>query len=384
MRFRLRGTGVTSDLRLRATGVTTADAAFEGEGSIPRSSRGKAPERWLIYPARVLELRLPKTVEQNDEGGFAGWQSTPLLPVYVYRLPRGLYHGQHGAVVDHQRRLLGDVLDTGPDQFSKFPPGDLLRAKTEPHFCSGDAVALSSSQNYFLWLIKFLPRLHLVERAGVEIANCDALFINQPLAPQLQGYLAAGLRPEALRIVKRRHFWCCRSLFVTTVGGHDVPPWAIEYLRRTFASLMPAPLLRPRSKAIYLSRRTAPRRRVLNEEAVCEYLATLGVEAIELSERPLAEQVEIVAQADLIIAPHGAALSNLVFAKSNARVLEIFSDAGTLKCFWILSHQLGITYHYFVAEKVPRADDSDTFDMMIPIEKLKRALDFLLRDDGVA
>ncbi|MDQ6765140.1 MAG: glycosyltransferase family 61 protein, partial [Verrucomicrobiota bacterium] len=320
----------------------------------------------------------PKTIEQDDAGGFGSWHTLHHPPAYVYRLPKSLYHGEHGAVLDQQGRIFGDILDAAIGQFADSAPGDLLPTRTEPRFVDTDAIALSSSLNYYHWLIKMLPRLHLLERAGVEIDKCD-LLVNPPTKFQSEGYAASGLRAKTLRVVGWRHFHYCRNLFVTSVP-HDMPPWTITYLRELFAAtLRGAPA---KSRAIYLSRRNAPSRRVVYEEAVAEYLDTVGVEVIDLAEHPFSKQIEIVAQADLIIAPHGAALSNLAFAKSTARVLEIFSDAATQKCFWILSRHLGITYHYFVAEIVPRNDGSQFMDMIIPVEKLKRALDHLFRDRG--
>ena len=381
-RYRLRQTAVASDLKLRVTGVTSLDAAFAGAPLLARQTAmrwigTKIPERWLIYPGAAAEMALPKTIETNDAGGFHAWRSIYRLPAYVYRIPQGLYHGEHGAAVDYQGCVFSDAVDAMPDQFLNLSPGDILPSKSQPHFCDGDAIALSSSKNYYHWLIKMVPRLHLVAQAGIDIARCEAILINQPTAAQREGYVEAGLRAEALKIVKSRHFWFCRNLYLPTVA-HDVPPWAIDYLRRTFARLMRGGSSGPR--AVYLRRGTTRTRSVLNEEEVCEYLATCGVEAFQMNERSLAEQIGILAHADLIIAPHGAALSNLAFAKGSARCLEILADSDAQKCYWILAQHLRMNYHYFVAEKVYRTDGSEDFDMVIPIEKLKRALDFLLRD----
>ena len=49
--------------------------------------------------------------------------------------------------------------------------------------------------------------------------------------------------------------------------------------------------------------------------------------------------------ADLIIAPHGAGLSNLLFAKANATVVELLTLDWPVMVFAELSAQLGLKYH---------------------------------------
>ena len=55
-----------------------------------------------------------------------------------------------------------------------------LRIKSEPRFCDGNALVLSSSGNHYHWLIKMLPRLHLVEEAGLSASDFRKLLINWP------------------------------------------------------------------------------------------------------------------------------------------------------------------------------------------------------------
>jgi capsular polysaccharide biosynthesis protein len=222
-----------------------------------------------------------------------------------------------------------------------------------------------------------LPRLDLASATDVDVGQCEALLINQPTAVQAEGYAAAGLQTDALRVVKNRHFLCCRHLYVTSIP-HDVPAWSVRYLRRTFALILPASGNGP--KAIYLRRGHSPNRRVQNEDEVCAYLSARGVTAFDFSEYSFREQVQTVANADVIIAPHGAALANLAFARRGARVLEIFATAENQKCYWMLACHCRAIYHYVVGQPIPRGDNSNKFDMVMPLEKLDRALDFLLRD----
>jgi len=376
-RFRLTGTGVSADLTLRIEGDSTADSAFSGKAAELVEQRATWPAarqsmvRWMIYPAQTDQLELPKTIESDDAGGFVQWRTVHRPARYVYRIANGLYHGDRGAVIDNRQRVLRDLLDT--------PQGPIREplTKTEPLFCSGKAMVLSSSGNYFHWLIKMLPRLHLLERAGVLPTGVDKVFINYPTPAQGEGYTRARLPGESLRIVGSREFWCCRQLYVSSIP-HDVPPWAVTFLRKLFKPVPRANNVR----AVYLMRGATTRRRVENESEICEHLAKRGIASVALCERSFVEQMQIIANADVIVAPHGSALANLVFARAGTRVLEIFANAENQKCYWMLAHHRRLSYHYFVANAVPNGHNPNEYHLVVRLEKLDRALDFLMRAKG--
>jgi capsular polysaccharide biosynthesis protein len=64
---------------------------------------------------------------------------------------------------------------------------------------------------------------------------------------------------------------------------------------------------------------------VFGEGALLEELERqgLGLEATVLEGRPLAEQAHCIAQAELVVLPHGAALAGLAFARPGTVVLEL-------------------------------------------------------------
>ena len=74
---------------------------------------------------------------------------------------------------------------------------------------------------------------------------------------------------------------------------------------------------------IYISRRDTARRPMKNEEALEAELTRLGVVPVVLSAMPLAQQVHLIANARLIIAPHGAGLSHIVNAPQGLKILEL-------------------------------------------------------------
>jgi Glycosyltransferase 61 len=77
------------------------------------------------------------------------------------------------------------------------------------------------------------------------------------------------------------------------------------------------------STKVIISRRKALGRRIANENEVIEALKPLGFVIYILEEMSYLEQVKLFAQAQVIVAPHGAGLTNLIFA-DHPTILELF------------------------------------------------------------
>jgi len=85
---------------------------------------------------------------------------------------------------------------------------------------------------------------------------------------------------------------------------------------------------------------------MLNEAALIDRLQRLGVEPVLMSQLSGSGQLAAVHEADLIIAPHGGALLNLIAARQGTRVIELFTpERGTL-AFAGLALALGLRYAF--------------------------------------
>ena len=96
------------------------------------------------------------------------------------------------------------------------------------------------------------------------------------------------------------------------------------------------------SPKVFISRRKALGRRITNENEVLEALEPLGFATYILEEMSYIEQVKLFAQAKVIIAPHGAGLTNLIFA-DNPIIVELFG-AYVGREFANLARAMGFKY----------------------------------------
>jgi hypothetical protein len=370
-----------ANFSLEVKGFTTAAEGFSEPSepltkqSLPPRVWGGSADRWLIYPESSEQIPMPKTIESGDPAGFSLCLNMTHPPAYVYRFESAVYLGKKAAILNSKRKIYSDIMDAGVDAFPKSTLWEL------PSLCDGDAYVLSATKNHYHWLIKMLPRMHLLEKVEKSLLDFDTLLINSPILPHNECYNFLGLSEDHLRVVSGNSFVLCQNLYSATIP-HSIPSWAPEFLSNKFSSLIEPSVNAP--KAVYFSRGAEAniKRRVLNHQEVAEYLTSIGVYCTDLSKASFSEQVNLAAHADLIIAPHGAGLANLVFSKPGTKVLEIFSNQQNQKCYRLIALKKGLTYHYLMADPVPIGDNPNHFDLVISLEKLKKGIDFLLKDSA--
>lgn len=110
----------------------------------------------------------------------------------------------------------------------------------------------------------------------------------------------------------------------------------------------------PSPRRIYISRRLASCRR-LNDDDLEPVLSKHQITVLTVENYSLAEQVRLFHHAELVVAPHGAGLSNLMFCKAGTRVLEIFEPSVVRLCYWSISDTFNLKYDFLLGGTVPSA-----------------------------
>lgn len=144
-------------------------------------------------------------------------------------------------------------------------------------------------------------------------------------------------------------------------------------LRSRFLHDRPGPGLGPR---LYVQR--GGRRRVANEDELLPVLAKHGVTLVEDGRHDVGEQIALFRDAELVVAPHGAALTNLVWSSPGTRVLELFDATYSPDPFRHLCAVLGHEHHVLVDGDVASDTGSDHAnvgaDLLVDPFRLDKAL----------
>ncbi|WNN91858.1 glycosyltransferase family 61 protein [Gloeocapsopsis dulcis] len=100
-------------------------------------------------------------------------------------------------------------------------------------------------------------------------------------------------------------------------------------------------------------------------------LAKFGFVSYVLEDMNLADEVKLFSQAKIVIAPHGAGLTNIIFSQ-NLTLIELFG-LSVSPCFANLARGLGFQYGYLQCQSphtALRYHDSDMIVDTIQLNKL--------------
>lgn len=104
---------------------------------------------------------------------------------------------------------------------------------------------------------------------------------------------------------------------------------------------------------LYVSRNESSMRRILNENDLLPGLRDMGFQVISPGKLSLTEQIEAFRNARVVLAPHGAGLTNILFCRPNTTLIEIFPEGGVHgSAFLRIASQLNFNYYYVVGQKV--------------------------------
>jgi capsular polysaccharide biosynthesis protein len=208
------------------------------------------------------------------------------------------------------------------------------------------------TNNYFHWLIETLPRLYSLQQYGRPVT----LLMHQSLSELQQAVLAACLPDNVLveyvespGLLRLEQF--ILPSFLTTIWDFAYLPQSyLDYIRGRIFEGFGMPASHIRRRRIYISRAKAEVRQVRNEIEILDILRPLGFEAHYLETLTFTEQVRLFQEAEIVISPHGAGLSNLLFA-GQIPVVEFTSRVIT-PVYFFLSLSLGQDYHYLYPQEI--------------------------------
>lgn len=305
-------------------------------------------------PERIY-LQRPKVV-----GSFSGElnEGEAICPLpYISVIEDAVIFGGENLVIVEENMVLNDELvDFGSREFGKksshlkvVQEGSVMftdNKKISFHVKEGILLSCGHDDNYFHWLVECLPKLLLVDGlqqfkdvpllvpAGLHrnlLVALERLNINnRPLIEIEPGSACQVERlifPSALsRIIDR--YEGSPVFNVDIVLSHKWLTKVIECLKSNVNDRK-----KPWRK-VFLARRKGLRA-LGNQEQIELMLLEQGFEIVELGGASLDLQIELFSQTSLIVAPTGAALTNMLFCQPGTKVIILMSNHETTNFyFW--------------------------------------------------
>jgi capsular polysaccharide biosynthesis protein len=233
----------------------------------------------------------------------------------------------------------------------------------------GYLLTLQQSANYYHFVCEVLPLAFALKR--------DDRWGQLPVyvGADLPGYVFEYLRLLGLDAYCRplpRGVYAADTLRVATFPGLSSLPSPKHLLAVRQACLdAVGPSTRPRRR-LYIRRTDAPDRRIVNEPKLLSALADFGFEPTTLSDKTLPEQIRLFQSAEIIIAPHGAGNTNLLFAPPDCVMIELMGPTIYSPSFLVIASTLGQPYGYVGCAERGR-------DVVVDPSAVRTVLDILLR-----
>jgi hypothetical protein len=251
-------------------------------------------------------------------------------------------------IARHKSRLIAES--------SSWPPQREIAANPEFFLCKPTAiiagpVIVMPSSPYYHWLLEDVPAFVSALRANpaasvVAHKNAPSYVRDFMELLEISPVLSTG-SIEAETLV-----FSSKVGIIGTPQKHD-----IDIVRGISGRLLQN--VNHRDRRIYVSRRKSARS-LPNEIEVESQLEARGFEVVFSEDLTWIQQVQIFAEASLVIGPHGAGLANAVFMEPGSVLIEILQDSYPNNCFEILARKAHLEFN-----RVMYSDEEQSISRLI-------------------
>jgi capsular polysaccharide biosynthesis protein len=378
-----RSTRVLSPITRGLSRIRGGQLPLGSVATVDESIAGAGGRMWVARPEERILREMPEG-EPPRHRLFLADTELVVPRIAVAELPGARVLGPHRVVVDRNNRMIEEFgLYWGTTHWTEHEV--FWHPFQEPPLEVDGMLGMIAGRgdvNYYHFLMDVLPRLALLETEGVPTP--DRWYVPLGVRFHREIFELAGfpLDGDVIDAYVHPHV---RAETLLAPGIPDVqkrvPPWTVDFIRER---LRPADLELVPGRRIYVTRgRERHNRIVVNEEEVVTMLAERGFTVVDPGATSVAEQIRMFAEAEVIVGPHGAALTNLLFVSPGASVIEFFAPYYVDDSYWKLVDCVpGVTYRYLLGTgRQPPARRGDAISVMaditVDLAALERALDSL-------
>lgn len=213
--------------------------------------------------------------------------------------------------------------------FARFASDTQIFQKlpTQGRALVGEYVFLGGDKNFFHFYYNFLLRASVLDL--IPALRSRPVIVRKDLPAHYMDWLVAvGVDSSKIVPIEPSEICQVESLWfpsipfyndgVAIVGAQN----ALETVRQRLLKGIshPAP---GNGRRLYLSRRDAQWRRVSNEADLVPVLDRFGFETVTLGSMPVAQQISLMAEAEIIVGPHGSQMATMFLAPRHAQIVEL-------------------------------------------------------------
>lgn len=168
--------------------------------------------------------------------------------------------------------------------------------------------------------------------------------------------------------IKEFHFVCPTA----STGNYNEE--LINLLREKIRNSMSLKNTNP-IRRIYISRKKAPRRFIVNEEELEKLLLKYNFDCLCFEDFTWDEQVKMSMNTQILVSLHGAGLTNMIAMPSTSNLIELRKEDDKLNnCYFSLASALKINYYYQLCDTENKLDSTQDANFIVDIEELDSIL----------
>lgn len=299
-------------------------------------------------------------------------ESVCLPDIHYYVFEKARVSVNSSSVILNDKQVIIDRA-LGPDQskydyagghiFMHSSDTALVRLGKSEHIEKGIFLGGNGTSNYYHWMVEILPKLAFLSKLPEHfqkyslMVNADVVSI--PSLKETLDLFAHGC--ELIVLNKHLSYVVDELVYINSpsnipfnlVGNQKAKPsdctidsLSIDYVRKVaLQNAQRLPALSNYPKKLFLCRKSGLRN--YNQDEVFNYLAGFGYTKIFLEDISFLEQVKTIHQADFIVGPTGAAWTNLIFCRSDAKGLCWMADeSGDFSAFSSIAGIVGVDLRY--------------------------------------
>jgi hypothetical protein len=262
----------------------------------------------------------------------------------VLEIPRGVVSGKRGQIGLDSTELLLEASPRAPGDTPALLADSAAALAIGLEELDGVTMSLWAGQNnYAHCLLQSVPRLHLLQH-GFGLEADRYLLRDKAPRPAVDALTILGIPVDRVQIVPFHDAPAYRCAMLRAATAPFVNefgiPWVATFLNELFLPDPPP----THARRLYIRRGTA-NRAVLNEDDVLALLEPAGFEAVTMDGRSVTDQATMFASSEVVVASHGAALANLVFARPGTAVVELMGTNTASKLYALLAWRRALRYH---------------------------------------
>ena len=294
-----------------------------------------------------------------------------LPEVALHRFRQGLVGSVSRSVLLPDQRVVQERVTTTTPGNADYSVGDMIfHGRRLALVAVGEPVPVDkgilingiSEGNYYHWVVEVLAQLQFVAELPAQYADYPILISgNSQKIPSIKAMIdGLGITRPFIYLQTQLNYRVDDLLWIdapnnmipnfkASHGYHTIDNFgrreSVEYLRENALSLVAGIDMTGLPKRVFLARKGFLRR--FNQQDVIELLEPYGFTCVYMEDLDVHQQVAIMANAEVVVGPTGAAWTNIMFASTGTQALcWMAEEYGDLSCFSNLAAIVGVDLEF--------------------------------------